>query len=134
MCQGGELNSRPRAYESPALPLSYPGVGAGKIDTHAERFKRRNRRAKPALEFFLRPLAKLIVHFVGAVDGALEEIAARRCGGLCGRRVRDRGRRRLLALRRRTAAQEEKVNARGKRGENEQESHRVKSSTHRTKE
>ena len=23
--QGGELNSRPRAYESPALPLSYPG-------------------------------------------------------------------------------------------------------------
>src|ERR1700730_2063087 len=25
MCQGGELNSRPRAYESPALPLSYPG-------------------------------------------------------------------------------------------------------------
>ena len=25
-CQGGELNSRPRAYESPALPLSYPGV------------------------------------------------------------------------------------------------------------
>jgi hypothetical protein len=26
ICQGGELNSRPRAYESPALPLSYPGV------------------------------------------------------------------------------------------------------------
>jgi hypothetical protein len=25
ICQGGELNSRPRAYESPALPLSYPG-------------------------------------------------------------------------------------------------------------
>src|SRR5439155_6391479 len=25
-CQGGELNSRPRAYESPALPLSYPGA------------------------------------------------------------------------------------------------------------
>jgi hypothetical protein len=25
-CQGGELNSRPRAYESPALPLSYPGL------------------------------------------------------------------------------------------------------------
>src|SRR6266496_4792382 len=25
-CQGGELNSRPRAYESPALPLSYPGI------------------------------------------------------------------------------------------------------------
>ena len=24
-CQEGELNSRPRAYESPALPLSYPG-------------------------------------------------------------------------------------------------------------
>src|SRR5436190_13444335 len=24
-CQRGELNSRPRAYESPALPLSYPG-------------------------------------------------------------------------------------------------------------
>src|SRR6266404_869577 len=24
--QGGELNSRPRAYESPALPLSYPGI------------------------------------------------------------------------------------------------------------
>jgi hypothetical protein len=26
-CQGGESNSRPRAYESPALPLSYPGAG-----------------------------------------------------------------------------------------------------------
>ena len=25
-CQRGELNSRPRAYESPALPLSYPGI------------------------------------------------------------------------------------------------------------
>jgi len=25
ICQGGELNSRPRAYESPALPLSYLG-------------------------------------------------------------------------------------------------------------
>src|SRR4029077_14698614 len=25
-CQGGGLNSRPRAYESPALPLSSPGV------------------------------------------------------------------------------------------------------------
>src|SRR6266436_9193655 len=24
-CQGGDSNSRPRAYESPALPLSYPG-------------------------------------------------------------------------------------------------------------
>ena len=29
-CQRGESNSRPRAYESPALPLSYPGVKAGK--------------------------------------------------------------------------------------------------------
>ena len=28
-CQGGELNSRPRAYESPALPLSYPGPKEG---------------------------------------------------------------------------------------------------------
>ena len=28
-CQGGESNSRPRAYESPALPLSYPGVEKG---------------------------------------------------------------------------------------------------------
>src|SRR5436305_4153656 len=25
-CQGGDSNSRPRAYESPALPLSYPGI------------------------------------------------------------------------------------------------------------
>jgi hypothetical protein len=25
-CRGGELNSRPRAYESPALPLSYLGM------------------------------------------------------------------------------------------------------------
>ena len=25
-CQGGDSNSRPRAYESPALPLSYPGA------------------------------------------------------------------------------------------------------------
>src|SRR4029077_10560604 len=31
-CQGGELNSRPRAYESPALPLSYPGVKAAKLN------------------------------------------------------------------------------------------------------
>src|SRR5690242_1913299 len=32
-CQRGESNSRPRAYESPALPLSYPGIcdGARKI-------------------------------------------------------------------------------------------------------
>src|SRR4029077_12681653 len=28
-CQGGESNSRPRAYESPALPLSYPGEIGG---------------------------------------------------------------------------------------------------------
>ena len=31
-CQGGELNSRPRAYESPALPLSYPGDGVRRFD------------------------------------------------------------------------------------------------------
>ena len=31
-CQGGELNSRPRAYESPALPLSYPGARAAKVE------------------------------------------------------------------------------------------------------
>src|SRR5436190_21879142 len=30
-CQGGELNSRPRAYESPALPLSYPGMKGAKL-------------------------------------------------------------------------------------------------------
>src|SRR5439155_21581326 len=29
-CQGGESNSRPRAYESPALPLSYPGAEGSK--------------------------------------------------------------------------------------------------------
>src|SRR4030095_11598522 len=28
-CQGGDSNSRPRAYESPALPLSYPGEICG---------------------------------------------------------------------------------------------------------
>src|SRR5580765_7271518 len=28
-CQGGDSNSRPRAYESPALPLSYPGEIGG---------------------------------------------------------------------------------------------------------
>ena len=27
-CQRGESNPRPRAYESPALPLSYPGYYA----------------------------------------------------------------------------------------------------------
>ena len=27
--QEGDLNSRPRAYESPALPLSYPANGNG---------------------------------------------------------------------------------------------------------
>src|ERR1700688_1948168 len=31
-CQGGELNSRPRAYESPALPLSYPGIAATRFN------------------------------------------------------------------------------------------------------
>jgi hypothetical protein len=31
-CQGGESNSRPRAYESPALPLSYPGVAAKRFN------------------------------------------------------------------------------------------------------
>lgn len=30
-CQGGGLNSRPRAYESPALPLSYPGQSGREI-------------------------------------------------------------------------------------------------------
>jgi hypothetical protein len=34
-CQGGESNSRPRAYESPALPLSYPGeIGGDKGQSH----------------------------------------------------------------------------------------------------
>src|SRR5881296_1392481 len=34
-CQGGDSNSRPRAYESPALPLSYPGkIIGGKGQTH----------------------------------------------------------------------------------------------------
>jgi hypothetical protein len=33
-CQRGESNSRPRAYESPALPLSYPGI---KLIIFAER-------------------------------------------------------------------------------------------------
>jgi hypothetical protein len=28
-CQGRGLNSRPKAYESSALPLSYPGLMAG---------------------------------------------------------------------------------------------------------
>src|SRR5205809_4681302 len=42
-CQGGELNSRPRAYESPALPLSYPGmeakrVGGGSLDVNVVTF------------------------------------------------------------------------------------------------
>src|SRR5881392_219072 len=32
-CQGGELNSRPRAYESPALPLSYPGEKGAEIES-----------------------------------------------------------------------------------------------------
>src|SRR6266571_8743872 len=31
-CQGGESNSRPRAYESPALPLSYPGSAAKRFN------------------------------------------------------------------------------------------------------
>src|SRR6266498_811703 len=31
-CQGGESNSRPRAYESPALPLSYPGAKERKLN------------------------------------------------------------------------------------------------------
>src|SRR5271157_3265247 len=35
-CQGGELNSRPRAYESPALPLSYPGISQIPKDTQTK--------------------------------------------------------------------------------------------------
>src|SRR5436190_24138458 len=35
-CQGGELNSRPRAYESPALPLSYPGLKGAKLNRIAQ--------------------------------------------------------------------------------------------------
>src|SRR5438067_10593764 len=49
-CQGGELNSRPRAYESPALPLSYPGArfrnGARNLLNEASPFKGRNRATK----------------------------------------------------------------------------------------
>ncbi len=38
--QGGELNSRPRAYESPALPLSYPGILQGvNVAEHPSSFK-----------------------------------------------------------------------------------------------
>src|SRR6266850_6862008 len=33
-CQGGDSNSRPRAYESPALPLSYPGQIGDKGQSH----------------------------------------------------------------------------------------------------
>src|SRR5579862_6828897 len=41
--QGGELNSRPRAYESPALPLSYPAAnGRVKLANTSFRFKRGN--------------------------------------------------------------------------------------------
>src|SRR5437868_127782 len=47
-CQGGELNSRPRAYESPALPLSYPGASKissqftppSQLPTNSECFRR----------------------------------------------------------------------------------------------
>jgi hypothetical protein len=39
-CQGGELNSRPRAYESPALPLSYPGGEEVKeVDIKADQYR-----------------------------------------------------------------------------------------------
>jgi hypothetical protein len=39
-CQGGELNSRPRAYESPALPLSYPGSEEAKeVDTKTDWYR-----------------------------------------------------------------------------------------------
>ena len=36
-CQGGESNSRPRAYESPALPLSYPGTDSNQKGTASSR-------------------------------------------------------------------------------------------------
>ena len=36
-CQGRELNPRPRAYESPALPLSYPGTLSLVCEIHAEK-------------------------------------------------------------------------------------------------
>src|SRR5206468_9614279 len=35
--QGGESNSRPRAYESPALPLSYPGIKLRRKDSMPRR-------------------------------------------------------------------------------------------------
>ena len=40
-CQGGDSNSRPRAYESPALPLSYPGeIGGDKGQSRHSRCQR----------------------------------------------------------------------------------------------
>src|SRR5438128_7782984 len=45
-CQGGDSNSRPRAYESPALPLSYPGAKKRKLNASHSVSKRTGRRPK----------------------------------------------------------------------------------------
>ncbi len=72
--QGGELNSRPRAYESPALPLSYPGVARRRnVPKARNRFKRRN-----AASELLRPgvRTRLIQSGLRVVNGSFQEIAS----------------------------------------------------------
>src|SRR4030095_4656430 len=54
-CQGGESNSRPRAYESPALPLSYPGVKAATKFNHSLRLS-----TQRGLLFLLRDIRREI--------------------------------------------------------------------------
>ena len=67
-CQGGELNSRPRAYESPALPLSYPGERARKIAAPEASFKRRVQPMVPVL----RPVKTPRMHERSAARGQRE--------------------------------------------------------------
>ena len=53
VCRGGDLDSRPRAYESPALPLSYLGVGgAGQILLWVKRFVNTQRKNHTEIMYY----------------------------------------------------------------------------------
>jgi mannosylglucosylglycerate synthase len=80
-CQGGELNSRPRAYESPALPLSYPGSEEAKeVDTKTDWYRCK---VNSGISIHLQTLVRMkigLVHYtswpvVGGVEAVLRQQA-----------------------------------------------------------
>ncbi len=80
--QGGDLNSRPRAYESPALPLSYPGTKTGgKHPSFTPRIASREfavqikwSRSRTSAAFFY-PLKIALIHFTAPpLAGGVERV------------------------------------------------------------